>query len=129
MVASSCGFDSYQDYYGGAERVWRFGAGWCQMRYMPRLSNYRGRLTEIPYDFQELLGALAPRPFFVNAPLRDGNFRYRSVDRCAKAAMPVYRLLEAEGRMVIRHPDSNHDFPDAMRQEAYRTIDGVLQSK
>ena len=129
VVASSCGFDSYQDYYDGTERVWRFGAGWCQIRYMPRLSNYRGRLTEIPYDFQELLGALSPRPVFVNAPLRDGNFRYRSVDRCAKAAKPIYRLLGATGRLVIRHPDSDHNFPDAMREEAYCTIDGVLHSK
>ena len=129
VVASSCGFDSYQDYYDATERVWKFGAGWCQIRYMPRLSNYRGRLTEIPYDFQELLGALAPRPLFVNAPLRDGNFRYRSVDRCARAAKPVYNLLGAEGRLVIRHPDSNHNFPDAMRNEAYQMIDGVLQSR
>lgn len=129
VVASSCGFDSYQDYYDATERVWKFGAGWCQIRYMPRLSNYRGRLTEIPYDFQELLGALAPRPLFVNAPLRDGNFRYRSVDRCGKAAKPVYSLLGAEGRLVIRHPDSNHNFPDAMRNEAYQMIDGVLRSR
>ena len=129
VVASSCGFDSYQDYYDGAERVWKFGAGWCQIRYMPRLSNYRGRLTEIPYDFQELVAALAPRPFFVNAPLRDGNFRHKSVDRCVKAARPIYRLLGGEGRMVVRHPDSQHSFPDAMRQEAYRMIDGVLKAK
>ena len=129
VVVSSCGFDSYQDYYDGVERVWFFGAGWCQIRYMPRLSNYRGRLTEIPFDFQELLGALAPRRLFVNAPLRDGNFRSRSVDRCAKAALPIYGLLGAAGRLVVRHPDSDHNFPDAMRREAYQTIDSVLRAK
>jgi hypothetical protein len=128
VVASSCGFDSYQDYYGGAERVWYFGKGWCQIRYMPRLSDYRGKLKTIPYDFQELLGALAPRPLFVNSPLGDGNFRHQSVDRCAKAARPIYRLLGAEKRLVIRHPDCGHDFPPEMREEAYRTIDSVLRS-
>ena len=127
VLASSCGFDSYQDYYDGAERVWYFGKGWYQIRYMPRLSDYRGKLKTIPYDFQELLGALAPRPFFVNAPLGDGNFRWKSVDRCAAAARPVYRLLGAEGKLVIRHPDCSHDFPEPMRQEAYRTIDSVLR--
>lgn len=127
VLASSCGFDSYQDYYDGAERVWYFGKGWCQIRYMPRLSDYRGKLKTIPYDFQELLGALAPRPFFVNAPLGDGNFRWKSVDRCAAAARPVYRLLGAEAKLVIRHPDCSHDFPEPMRQEAYRTIDSVLR--
>ena len=61
VLASSCGFDAYPDYYDGAERNWFFGRGWCQIRYMPRMSNYRGRTKEIPFDFPELLGALAPR--------------------------------------------------------------------
>lgn len=127
VIASSCGFDSYLDYYGGAERVWFFGKGWCQIRYMPRLSDYRGRLEEIPYDFHELLGALAPRPLFVNAPLHDSNFVAASVDRCADAARPVYKLLGDEKSLVIRHPDSNHNFPDDMRAEAYELIDSVLR--
>ena len=126
VVASSCGFDSYLDYYGGAERVWFFGQGWCQIRYMPRLSDYRGRLDEIPYDFPELLGALAPRPLFVNAPLHDSNFVAASVDRCADAARPVYRLLGDERNLIVRHPDSDHNFPDDMREEAYQLIDSVL---
>lgn len=129
VLASSCGFDSYVDYYDGAERVWYFGAGWCQIRYMPRLSNYRGKLETIPYDFPELLGALAPRPFFVNAPLHDSNFRWKSVDVCAKAARPVYKLLGDEKDLVIRHPDSDHNFPDEMRRQAYETIDSVLRPK
>ena len=70
VLVSSCGFDSFLHYYDGAERNWYFGKGWCQIRYMPRLSNYRGELKAIPFDFPELLGALAPRPVFVNAPLR-----------------------------------------------------------
>ncbi|MBP85926.1 MAG: pectic acid lyase [Planctomycetaceae bacterium] len=97
MLASSCGFDSYLDYYDGAERVWYFGKGWCQIRYMPRLSDYRGKLEEIPYDFHELLGALAPRPLFVNAPLHDSNFRWKSVDQCAAAEALVYGQLQSGG--------------------------------
>lgn len=127
VLASSCGFDSYLHYYDGAERVWNFGAGWCQIRYMPRLSNYRGKLEDIPYDFHELLGALAPRPFLVNSPLHDGNFRWKSVDECAAAANPVYKLLGGEGKLIIKHPDCNHNFPDELREEAYKVIDSVLQ--
>jgi len=127
VLASSCGFDSYLDYYDGAERNWYSGKGWCQTRYMPRLADYRGRLEQIPFDFHELLGALAPRPFFVNAPLRDSNFRWRSVDRCAAAAAPVYQLLGGEGQLIIKHPDCGHNFPEELRQEAYRVIDSVLQ--
>ena len=127
VLASSCGFDAYPDYYDGAERNWLFGRGWCQIRYMPRLSNYRGKLESIPFDFPELLGALAPRSFFVHAPLRDGNFRWKSVDVCAKAAQPIYKLLGNENGLIIKHPDYDHNFPKDMREGAYRVIDSVLR--
>ena len=127
VVATSCGFDSYRDYYDGEERVWFFGKGWCQIRYMPRMSNYRGRLEEIPFDFSELLGVLAPRPVFINAPLHDSNFRWQSVDRCVEAARPVYELLGNADSLIVRHPDSDHNFPEPLRQQAYATIDSMLK--
>jgi hypothetical protein len=127
VVASSCGFDSYLDYYDGDAAVWYFGKGWCSTRYMPLLSNYRGRLSEIPFDFPELLGALAPRPFFVNAPLGDSNFRHASVDKCVAAARPIYQLIGDADDLVVVHPDCPHDFPDDARQGAYRLIDSVLR--
>jgi hypothetical protein len=127
VLASSCGFDAYPDYYDGAERNWFFGRGWCQIRYMPRLSDYRGRTKEIPFDFPELLGALAPRPFFVHAPLRDSNFRWKSVDVCAKAARPIYKLLGNDYGLIIKHPDYNHNFPKDMREGAYKLMDSVLK--
>ncbi|MCP4787609.1 MAG: alpha/beta hydrolase [Fuerstiella sp.] len=127
VVASSCGFDSYLDYMDGNEKVWYFDKGWCQIRYMPHMSDFRGRLETIPFDFHELLGALAPRGLFVNAPLHDSNFRWKSVDQCAAAAVPVYKLLKAERMIVVKHPDTDHNFPDDMRQAAYHMIDSVLR--
>ena len=127
VIATSCGFDSYLDYMDGAEKVWFFGKGWCSTRYMPRMSNYRGRLNEIPFDFPELLGALAPRPIFINAPLHDSNFRWRSVGRCVQAAKPVYELWDAADAIDARHPDCDHNFPTEMRNAAYELIDSVLR--
>lgn len=127
VVVTSCGFDSYRDYYGGAERSWYFERGWCQLRYMPRLADYRGRLEEIPFDFAEILGAIAPRPIYVNAPLHDSNFVWQSVDRCVAAAQPIYQLLGAPNALTVEHPDIDHNFPDAQREAAYRTLQQVLQ--
>lgn len=129
VLASSCGFDSYLDYYDGDIRRWYFGDGWCQIRYMPRMSNYRGRLEEIPFDFHEMLGALAPRPLFVNAPLKDSNFRWKSVDECIAAAKPIYQLLGGDGNLTVDHPDCDHDFPDPQREKAYQLFDSVLRPK
>lgn len=127
VVASSCGFDSYRHYKNGNESLWYFGKGWCQIRYMPRMSNYRGRLDTIPFDFPDLLTALAPRPLFVNAPLHDTNFRWKSVDECAAAAEVTYNRLGAEGKITVKHPDCEHNFPEDMRQAAYLVIDSVLR--
>ena len=127
VLASSCGFDSYLDYKSGQPDNWYFGKGWCQIRYMPRMADYRGELEKIPFDFQELLGALAPRPLFVNAPLGDGNFQWKSVDACAAAARPIYKLLGGETKLTIKHPDCGHDFPQEMREAAYKVIDSVLR--
>ncbi len=129
VVVSSCGFDSFRDYYGGDVRNWYYGKGWCQLRYMPRMSDYRGKLEEIPFDFPELLGALAPRAVFVNAPVHDDNFGWQSVDTCVAAARPVYALYGADSKLQVVHPECGHDFPDEIREKAYAVIDGVLRAE
>lgn len=116
VVVSSCGFDSFLDYYGGNIK------GWVQTRYMMRLQPYLGRPQDVPFDFYELIAALAPRPVFVNAPLKDANFRWDSVDRIRDAAVPVYGLYGAADKVRVKHPDCEHDFPDAVRMESYDWI-------
>lgn len=126
-VVSSCGLDSFLDYYGSDDKVWEPGKGWTQTRYMPRLADYRGRLAEIPFDFHELIGALAPRHVFIAAPLKDSNFKHDSVDRVVAAAAPVYKLYGKPERLRVEHPDCDHDFPSAMREAAYKMLDEVLR--
>lgn len=127
VIVSCCGFDAYTDYYHGADAVWQPEAGWLSQRYLPRLGDYRGRLDEIPYDFHELIAALAPRPFLAIAPMHDGNFRADSVDRIAVAAREVYQLYAAGEQLQIRHPDCEHIFPEDSREEAYRLLESVLK--
>jgi hypothetical protein len=127
VVVSSCGLDSFLDYYGGDEKVWFPEKGWTQTRYMPRLAAYRGRLADIPFDFHELIAALAPRHVLVIAPLKDDNFRAESVDRVCAAARPVYTLYAHPERLRLEHPDCGHDFPADVRAAAYALFDSVLK--
>jgi len=129
VIVSNCGLDSFEDYYGGNEKNWSPGKGWCQERYMPRLAAYRGRLSEIPFDFHELVAALAPRHVLIIAPKSDDNFRAESVDRIAAAARPIYQLYGHADRLRVEHPDGGHDFTPAMREAAYKLFDAVLQTK
>ena len=123
VIVTSCGLDSYLDYKDGNIK------GWTSTRYMPRLLDYKDRLKEIPFDFHEMIGALAPRHCFISAPLHDNNFKWKSVDRIAKAASQVYRLHCVPKRLQVEYPDCDHDFPDKMRQTAYRLFDAVLRDK
>jgi dienelactone hydrolase len=127
-VVSSCGFDSYLDYYREKQAaVWRPGQGWTQERYMPALASYAGRLQEIPFDFHEMIGALAPRAFLALSPKRDANFKWESVDRVLAAARPVYQLHGVPDRIAVEHPDCEHDFPPEMRQRAYAWLERFLR--
>jgi hypothetical protein len=126
-VVSSCGLDSYRDYYDGDPANWQPERGWCQTRYMPRLAGYHGRLHELPFDFPEVLAAIAPRRIFINAPTGDSNFRWRSVDRVVKSANEVFALFPGAVSIRVEHPDSPHRFPPEVREEAYRVLDVVLR--
>lgn len=120
VVVTSCAFDSFVDYMNGDIR------GWTQSRYLPRLKAYLGRAADVPFDFHELVAALAPRALFASAPLGDTNFHWDSVDRIAAAARPVYGLYHAEARLVIRHPEGPHRFPPDVRESAYAFIERHL---
>jgi hypothetical protein len=119
VIATSCGFDSFRDYMNGNIR------GWTSTRYMPRLLDYP--LDKVPFDFYEVLALPAPRQVFVNAPMGDTNFKWRSVDAVAREVWPVYRFYKAEENLQIVHPDCGHSFPPEIREQAYRVLDKVLR--
>jgi Prolyl oligopeptidase family len=121
-VVSSCGFDSVLDYKDGNIK------GWVQERYMMKMEQFLGRPQNVPFDYYELIACLAPRTLFVNAPLRDSNFKHDSVDRIAKAASAIYALHGVEKNIRVEHPDSEHDFPDEQRFAAYDVIAKTLNA-
>src|SRR5262249_4298242 len=73
-VVSSCGFNAFPYYFKGDI------SGWSHKGYMPRLRERYGLdLHRVPFDFPELIAALAPRAFFTSSPLHDRNFEVEGV--------------------------------------------------
>ena len=123
VVVSSCGFNSFFKYYNGDL------TGWSHRGYMPRISERYGKEPKrMPFDFTEVVAALAPRGFFINAPTRDANFEVSGVKDCVRAAAPVYALLGAPNRLRAVHPDAEHAFPPGIREQAYAYVDEVLKA-
>ena len=123
-MVTSCGFTKASKYYNGDLK------GWAGVRYMPLIEKkYGNDPSRIPFDFPELLTALAPRPLFINAPLHDGNFDVSGVRDCVAAARPVYeRVFKAGANLVANYPDVGHEFPEAIRNQAYAFLDHWLRA-
>ena len=82
---------------------------------------------KMPFDFHEVLAAIAPRGIYVNAPLADSNFDVGGVRKCIAAAQPVFDLLGAKDQLVVEYPDCGHDFPDEVRERVYQWLEQQLK--
>jgi acetyl esterase/lipase len=122
VVVTSCGWTPFHDYYGGKI------AGWTSDRYMPRLRDAYGLdPNKVPFDFYEVLAAIAPRAVFSNSPLHDDNFDVAGVRKAQAAAREVFELHDASAQLKVVYPDCGHDFPSEVRDQAYQFVDRVLK--
>jgi dienelactone hydrolase len=121
VIVTSSGFDSFIDYMDGDP------TGWCQTRYMPRIETVYGKDPhKLPFDFPEVLAALAPRAVYIHAPQSDSNFKLESVKRCVAAAQKVYELFGKGSQLQATYPPGEHGFPPEERAKAYAFIDQAL---
>ena len=104
--------------------------GWSHDGYMPRIRTQFDRdPKKMPFEFGEVIAALAPRPFFANAPLRDSNFDVQGVRDCIATAAPIYEQFHAGDNLRAIYPDAGHEFPEGARREAYAWLDRWLKEK
>jgi dienelactone hydrolase len=93
-VASFCGFtplrtDTPERPSGGIERLWR----WHSLE--PLLGLFAGRQEEIPYDYDDVLALVAPRPCLVYSPRRDRMADFDDVVACVAQSRKAW---QAQGR-------------------------------
>jgi hypothetical protein len=123
VVVTSCGFTSAHKYMKGDLH------GWSGPRYMPLIATrYNFSPDQVPFDFPEVLAAIAPRAIFVVAPLHDDNFEISGVYDCLAAARPIFKRLGQPDHIQAVHPESKHDFPNAERIQSYEFLDRVFKA-
>jgi acetyl esterase/lipase len=130
IVVASCGWTEL-DYYdfgtvatkGYMERL----GDWAQDRYMPLFRDkYHLMVGQIPFNFHEIIALMAPRWFFSSSPVHDDDFNVEGVRVGIDRAKEAYRFLQAEDRLQVRYPMTEHDFPPEQRLEAYRFIGKIF---
>ncbi len=118
-VVSSCGFCSMQK-----DDV----PSWTGQRYMPLIaSEFKNDPKRLPFDFHELIAALAPRPFFASAATKDNDFDVSGVKDVIDAARPIYELHGKADDLVGHYPEAGHSFPEDSRRLAYDFLARTLK--
>jgi lysophospholipase L1-like esterase/acetyl esterase/lipase len=131
VVVSSCGWTLMHYYFNGDTLSAQKNGGklwpWAQERYMPLIrTKYNLDPDKVPFDFDEVIAAIAPRAFFSNSPLFDANFNVNGVEIGMKRISEVYHFLGAKNALAVRYPSSKHDFPSNVRLQAYQFVDSVF---
>jgi pimeloyl-ACP methyl ester carboxylesterase len=111
-VVSICGFTPMRtDTAGrGAGGVARYSH---ERGLIPRLGFFVGQEARIPYDFDELLGAIAPRPVLVMQPALDRDASVADVRAAVEQARKVYSLYGATEKLALHQPWDYNRLPNA----------------
>lgn len=123
VLVCSCGFTSFAKQNGGDL------SGWGQEVYMSLIpTKFHNNPAEMPFEFSDVLTAIAPRPLFINAALHDQIFDVSGVRDTINRVRPVYKDFRAGDRLVLEYPNARHSFPKYVRDKAYEFLDRFLKA-
>ncbi len=93
-------------------------ARWSQwMLLLPRLGKFTGQENRLPYDYHEIMAAIAPRPVVAIAPRIDYGATLEDIRACVDEANKVYDLLDAKRNVqLIEVDDYNRFSPELQKQ-------------
>jgi dienelactone hydrolase len=89
---------------------------------MPRLGFFVKNENRIPYDFHEILGAVAPRPLLVIAPTWDQYASFPDVQHCITEVKKVYDLYQSKDKIEFSAPEDYNHFTDEMKNQVVTWI-------
>jgi len=84
---------------------------------IPRLGLFVGHEAQIPYDFHELLGTIAPRPVLVVQPELDRDAIPADVRTAVEQARKVYALYGASGKLKLEEPWDYNRLPNKTQDQ------------
>ena len=114
-VASFCGFtplrtDTDNKPSGGNQRLYQWHA------LQPKLGLFEGRENEIPYDFDDVLRLIAPRPCLIHSPKRDRDADFAEVAACVKHARTAWESMGCSKTLTHLAPDDINRFQQVQQE-------------
>jgi pimeloyl-ACP methyl ester carboxylesterase len=86
---------------------------------MPRLGFFVGQESRVPFDYDEVVSLIAPRPVLLVAPTLDRYARIADVRREIEGPKKVYGLFGREDRLQVETPVDFNRFPPALQQKTF----------
>lgn len=96
---------------GGLARLWQWHA------LVPKLGLFEGHEADLPYDYDELLRLIAPRPCLVVAPERDRDHPVNAVRACLERARGAWPVSSAESGLTALYPNDIGRFQSAQHRQ------------
>jgi hypothetical protein len=73
---------------------------------IPRLGFFLGQESRLPFDYDQVLALIAPRPVLLIAPTLDRYAPVEDVHREVEAPRKIYHLFGQEGALQLETPQS-----------------------
>lgn len=121
-VASFCGFtpmrtDNDAKSTGGIRRLWQWHA------LQPRLGLFQGHESDIPFDYDDVLALVAPRPCLIESPTRDRMADVTEVTACVNRAGSAWAAEGKEANLTYITPDDYNRFQGAQQKTLLEWIE------
>ncbi|MDR0833032.1 MAG: alpha/beta fold hydrolase [Candidatus Symbiothrix sp.] len=87
---------------------------------IPRIGLFAGHESQLPYDYDDLIALIAPRPVLIVQPRQDRDANLEDVRAAVKRAQGIYILKQAAGKLELQEPDD-------YARLTYATQDAAIQ--
>ena len=90
---------------------------------LPRLGFYAGKEATVPVDYDEIIGAIAPRPVYLRAPTLDRYADLAEVKKAVERARSAYAAQGAKEALELHTPVDFNRFKLDAQKEAFSALE------
>jgi hypothetical protein len=94
---------------------------------LPRLGFFLGKEAKVPVDYDEIIGAIAPRPVYLRAPTLDWYAKLSEVKEAVDRARSAYAKMAGGNALELHSPLDFNRFKLDAQKEAFGALERWTQ--